>query len=86
MIPKNAHRTVHISYDEDKHKFPGGYHHKVFRLTLPCGLRFTFDPTGPRMNGRSTSLPGIRIETSSLFRRGHKRDVRIAPRIPHSRD
>lgn len=46
MIPKNAHKTVHISYAEDKHKFPGGYHHKVFRLTLPSGLRFAFDPTG----------------------------------------
>lgn len=44
--PKNAHKTVHLSYPEDRHEFPFMYFHLVFRLTLPSGLSFAFDPTG----------------------------------------
>lgn len=47
--PKNAHKTVHIfypfDYPFDYHDFKFMYFHLVFRLTLPSGLKFAFDPT-----------------------------------------
>ncbi|KAK7708944.1 hypothetical protein SLS64_006424 [Diaporthe eres] len=44
--PKNAHKTVHTSYPNGKHEFLFIYFHVVFRITLPSGMRFAFDPTG----------------------------------------
>lgn len=53
--PKNAHKTVHISYPFDYHDFKFMYFHLVFRLTLPSGLKFAFDPTGAQ-NGWQEAL------------------------------
>lgn len=44
--PKNAHKTVLITYPDGKHDFAFMYFHLVLRITLPSGLRFAFDPTG----------------------------------------
>lgn len=42
--PKNAHKTVFLSYSNGKHEFTFIYLHRVFRITLRSGLRFAFDP------------------------------------------
>lgn len=44
--PKNAHKTVFLSYPNGKHEFTFIYLHRVFRITLSSGLRFAFDPAG----------------------------------------
>lgn len=44
--PKNAHKTVHVSYHNGKHDFLFLAFHVVLRITLPSGLRFAFDPSG----------------------------------------
>lgn len=55
--PKNAHKTVQISYPDDRHDFPFMYFHLVFRLTLPSGLRFAFDPTGAQNGWKEYLAP-----------------------------
>lgn len=44
--PKNAHKATYLSYPCGRFEFPAMYFHLVFRLTLPSGLTFAFDPTG----------------------------------------
>lgn len=44
--PKNAHKTVHVSWPSGKHEFLFMCIYVVLRITLPSGLRFAFDPTG----------------------------------------
>lgn len=44
--PKNAYKTVHICHRSKHHAFPSTSLHLVFRIALPSGLKFAFDPTG----------------------------------------
>ena len=56
-MTKNAHKTVHVSYGANQHRFPSMYYHQVFRLTLPAGLRFAFDPTGAQSGWQEYLAP-----------------------------
>lgn len=60
--PKNAHKTVHISYSENNHDFKFLYSHLVFRLTLTSGLKFAFDPTGAQNGWQETLAPWAEYE------------------------